>query len=422
MNRKCLPFIPSGRINLPPSKSYTHRALLAATLANGTSILSPYRMSDDILATQEAISSLGAHCLSGNRCLAVTGGRFRKKPHTIFCRESGSTLRFLIPVLAALGVTTTYHGTGRLPSRPISPYIPPLQANGDSFSGKMLPFTVSGQLQPGNYSIAGNISSQFITGLLLALPLLSDDSQITILNPLESAPYVHMTLELLSQFGILIHQTETGFLVPGNQQYRPCNYPIEGDASQASCFAILGCLGSNPITLSGLSPNSAQGDQILFSLLEDCGASVCWKNNDLTIHPAQTISPFTFDISQCPDLAPAVALLGCLCQGRSKITGCQRLRLKESDRFSTIVAALTSIGGKLQKADDCIVIDGINSFSGGIANSFGDHRIVMALSVAAAFSSAPIIISHAEAIEKSYPDFYQDYHTLGGISHVINLP
>lgn len=421
MKIQCFPFKPSGKIILPPSKSYTHRALIAAALADGVSSISPYYPSDDTQATCEAITALGAsYKLLGNT-IQVTGGSFSTSHQVIHCKESGSTLRFFIPILAALGIPASYDGAGKLPSRPIEPYFTAMQSNGASFSAFSLPFTVLGQLQPGDYPIAGNISSQFITGLLFALPLLSGDSTITLLEPLESEPYVRMTIHLLSQFGIIIHKTKTGFLIPGNQTYLPCHYSIEGDVSLASALAVLGCRGPHPITLSGLSPTSVQGDQVFFSLLNNCGASIKWNQNHLVISPGKQLSPFRFDITQCPDLAPAVALLGCICKGHSIISGCGRLKLKESNRLHTITNALTAIGGKLKVTEDSISITGINCFLGGNTDSFGDHRIAMMLSVATAFSAHPITISGAQAVQKSYPTFYQDYHRLGGISHVIDL-
>lgn len=391
----------SGRVRVPVSKSAAHRAMIASFLAGSPDPLpSDETLSDDLAATRSALFSLQK---------LQSGG----EPVQIDCGESGSTLRFLIPVAAALGAPAVFTGHGRLPQRPLEVYLEALPAHGvacESIGG--LPLTITGRLQPGDFFLPGNVSSQFITGLLFAAPLLNGDSEITLTSPLESAGYVKMTVRILQEYGIKVIPSESGWSIPGNQHYRPCRRAIERDWSQAAFFLAAGALGG-PVEVEGLHPDSAQGDRAAEELLRRFGANLSWNGNVLKAG-LSSLHGIEIDASQIPDLVPILSVTAALAEGRTVIRRAERLRLKESDRLTAMARGLTALGAVVQETEDGLVIDGVSRLHGGNAEGQNDHRIVMALSVAALVSDGDVTISDAESIRKSYPDFFRDYNALGG--------
>lgn len=397
----------SGKLDIPSSKSYAHRALICAALAEGTSEIEGISFSKDIEATISAMSALGAEISADNNGkVVVKGTSGAPKGNIIDCNESGSTLRFLIPIAAALNADAEFQGRGRLPERPIDIFTRELGKKGSSFTNNgKLPFVLSGLLQSGIYEIEGNVSSQFVTGLLFALPLLDGDSVIKITSKLESKPYVDITIECLRKFGIEIIENENEYFIKGSQKYKPCNLTVEGDYSQAAFFFVANYLGGK-ININNLNPDSVQGDKRIIDIINE----MCYSENG-----------FRADCSDIPDLVPILAVLASFGKGESVIYNAERLRIKESDRLQAISDTINKLGGSLKVTDDGLIITPVNTLHGGTVESFGDHRIVMSAAIAAMKSDGDIIIKGAEAVEKSYPDFFRDYNNLGGKAYVINL-
>ena len=369
-------------------------------------------MSVDIRATIDAMTALGAKFSVNGSEITVSGIGNAPGSNTgravIDCCESGSTLRFLIPVAAAFGRDSEFLGRGRLPQRPIDIYIRELSARGVTFKTTAMPYIMSGQLSGGRFELEGNVSSQFITGLLFALPLLPEDSEIVMTSRLESRPYVDMTIDMLSRFGIEVTDCGDLFVIPGRQCYRPCDIHIEGDYSQAAFFRAANAIGSSVI-MNGLDPDSVQGDRRIMELapVPDSGKA--------------DLPGFTVDCSDIPDLVPILSVLGAYSSGESVIYNAERLRIKESDRLESAAAMLNNIGGDVTVKADGLVIRPTGQLKGGIVDGCGDHRIVMAAAIAALGCSGDVIIKGAEAVNKSYPEFFSDYIKLGGKAHVIDL-
>lgn len=420
MDIRIIPSLLEGEVNIPSSKSVAHRALICAALADGTSCIKGIDMSKDIEATINAMSSLGADFEINEESNVITVKGISEVPENavIDCNESGSTLRFIIPVAAALGVASEFHGRGRLPERPIDIYTRELSANGVTFDyNNTMPFTVSGNLLPGKYHIEGNVSSQFITGLLFALPLLDGDSEIILTSHLESKPYVDITVDCLKNSGITITETNCGYFIKGNQKYSPIDYTVEGDYSQAAFFYVANALGSS-VVLQNLNPQSVQGDKKIISIIHNMLGIVgdlCY--NTIVSDP----DCFDVDCSDIPDLVPILTVLGCFGRKTSRIYNAQRLKIKESDRLEAISVTMNKLGGNVTVTDDGLIIEPVKSLKGGIVDSYGDHRIVMAAAIAATKAEGAVIINGAEAVEKSYPHFFADYNKLGGNANVITL-
>lgn len=390
-----------GDITPPPSKSQAHRLVIAAALAEGESRLDGLALSQDIQATLACMERLGAGIrLDGSECACISGLR----PHLwdtlpeLDCGESGSTLRFLIPVALAVAGGSVFTGRGRLMERPQGPYEAICRERGILFSRQRDRLTVQGRLTPGVYTLPGNVSSQFITGLLYALPLLEGDSAIRLTAPLESSGYVDMTLEALSLFGIAVEPTEQGWRVPGGQRYSPQQFCVEADYSQAAFFYAANGLGSE-ITILGLDPASAQGDRVI-------------------VEHARILSgggTVTLDVSQCPDLVPALAVQAALRTGETtRLVNAGRLRIKESDRIDTVTTELNKLGAHIEQFSDSMTIHGVSQLQGGETDSHNDHRIAMMLAVAATRAAGPVTIRDAGSVAKSYPQFWADYEKLGG--------
>ncbi len=305
-------------------------------------------------------------------------------------------MRFLIPVAAALGTEAEFHGRAKLPERPITPYFTELTKNGIIFNTKSMPYKISGQLQAGDYSLAGDISSQFISGLLFALPLLDGDSRIIITSPLQSKPYVDITIAELNKFGVKAEETDYGYFVAGNQSFAPQNTVIEADMSQAAFFVTANALGSD-IEIEGLNMNSLQGDKAIIDIVQNANGNA-----------------FDVDASQIPDLVPILTVLAAFSKGTSHITNCGRLRLKECDRLAVTALELNKLGAKITENTDSLTIEGVEKIHGGICESHVDHRIPMSLAIASTRATEPVTINGAECVSKSYPNFFEDFTALGG--------
>ena len=418
MDIKITPSLLKGTVNIPSSKSVAHRALICASLAGSSgisenmSVLEGISFSKDIDATISAMTALGAEFVKkDDGSVAVSGiGAGRKLPEkaVVDCNESGSTLRFIIPVASALGIDTEFHGRGRLPQRPIDIYVRELSKNGVKFDyNNTMPFTVSGKLKSGTYRVEGDVSSQFITGLLFALPLLDGDSDIILTSHLESRPYVDITIDMLEKYGIIVDETPDGFHMKGGQRYISHSEKIEGDYSQASFFFVANALGSF-VRLENLNSGSVQGDRKILDII----SRTCYNG---------VVGSFSADCSDIPDLVPILAVLGAFGNGKSVIYNAKRLRIKESDRLESTANMINSIGGNAEVTDDGLIIRPVKNMKGGVVDSYGDHRIVMASAIAGTRTSGEVIIKGAESAEKSYPDFFRDYINLGGKADVINL-
>ncbi len=408
MDIKIIPGKLNGTVSIPSSKSMTHRVLIGAALAKGKSVISNVTFSKDIYATIDALKASGADITAVGNTVTVNGlcGRCPQNAE-IDCCESGSTLRFMIPVTAALGINSVYKGQGRLPERPITPYLRELPQKGITFDYEnTMPFTVSGKLLSGKYSLEGNISSQFITGLLFALPLLEGDSEIILTSPLESKPYADMTIESLKLFGIDIKETQKGYYIKGSQQYHSSDVSVEGDYSQAAFFYVANALGSN-VKIENLKKESTQGDKKIVEITEN----LCYNENNVPMG-------FSVNASDIPDLVPILAVLGTYCCDTSRISGAERLKIKESDRLTA--AAINALGGDVTPVNDGLIINNAR-LCGGSIDSCGDHRIAMCAAIAATICQEPVIIKNADSVEKSYPDFFRDYQNLGGIANVITV-
>lgn len=377
-----------GHVFVPVSKSIAHRAVICSGLSDAEEFLK-LDLSDDLYATSAGMQTLRE------------GGNV-----VIDCNESGSTLRFLIPISLVLTNGGRFLGRGNLGKRPLTPFFPIFDQCNVKYKecqSNLLDFRLKGNLKPGNYCISGDISSQFISGLLFALPLLDGDSTLTVTTPLESKGYLDLTLLVMEEFGVSIEKKESQvFYIKGNQAYKNRSYKLEGDYSQAAFFLCANALGAD-ICIENLNSESLQGDKVILKLLkeikEHCG------NETLII-----------DGSQCPDILPVVALVAVLQEGkRTEIIHAQRLRLKECDRIAAVTEELNKLGAKIKEREDGFSIEGVAQLKGGTEVwSHKDHRIAMMLSIAATVCAEPILLKDYECVSKSYPDFFKDFKQLGG--------
>lgn len=396
------------------SKSDVHRLLICAALADAlTTICCPDRNAD-ILATVRVLSALGAEIRYENAAYSVSP--IQKLPLDevmLDCGESGSTLRFILPVAAALGVRARFIGQGRLLSRPMQPLTDCLCAHGAQISAGADAIVLRGKLRPGCYEISGNISSQYITGLLLALPLLDGESRIVLTSPLESAPYVDMTRWALSRFGVRTGASAQGYDIIPARLHTPGALSAQGDWSGAAFWLASGAVGSHPVRVEGLDPDSAQGDREICALLSRFGADVRWSDGAVSVSPAR-LHGIDIQAQDIPDLVPVLAVVAAAAQGDTHITGAARLRMKESDRIETVCALLHALGGQAEARDDGLCIHGCGYLRGGVVDGANDHRIVMSAAVAALICQNPLVIRGAQAVAKSYPGFFDLYRQTDG--------
>lgn len=389
----------NGTVTAPPSKSAAHRALICSFLAGGGSVF-PIINSKDMQATTGVIDAL------------------KRGDSTLNCIESGSTLRFMIPVAASLGKNVTFTGEGRLPERPVGEYLEILpKHNVKVESNGFLPLSISGKLTNGTYEAAGDVSSQYITGLLLALANVDGDSAVILTTKLQSKPYVDMTVKVMADYGVDVKETEFGYLIHGNQQFKKLDYTVEGDWSQAAFFLVAGAIGGN-ITVNGLDMNSTQGDKEIVNVIRNFGGNITVDDNEIRCFGGE-LKGTEIDASDIPDLVPIIAVLAAFAKGKTVIKGAERLRYKESDRIESVVQNLKLLGAQVQETTDGMIINGGKKLNSAKMKGFNDHRIVMAFSVAGLYIDGAVEIDDAESINKSYPSFFEDYNRLGGKADVL---
>jgi 3-phosphoshikimate 1-carboxyvinyltransferase len=403
---KAIRRFPDGVVAPPPSKSLCHRAVICAALARGESVIRNVALSEDIEATLGGAWALGAEWRLEAGALRLRGGGERRAD-LIDCAESGSTLRFLIPVAALSERETVFRGRGRLLDRPLGAYDAAFSGAEVFFSHSRQEVRVRGPLRGGVFSLPGGVSSQFVSGLLLALPLAGGDSAIRLSTPLESRQYVDMTLGVMEKFGAPARPEEGGFFVEGGRAYRPAAYTVEADYSQAAYFLGAAALGLD-VRCAGLNPESRQGDAAFLRILEEMGADIAWEGG-LVSARAGRLSPVTMDARENPDLVPPVAALCCYCEGRSRIVNAGRLRLKESDRLHALAEELGKLGASVTESANGLTIEGSRALRGGRVDAHGDHRIAMSLALAAIGCAGELRLSGWRSVNKSYPDFWDDF-------------
>ena len=409
----------SGQATVPPSKSAAHRAVLCAALADGVSHITNIEYSQDIRATLGAVTQLGAKVAEEPAAVTITGrgssGGFVTVTRPVFCNESGSTLRFMIPLFSLTAQKVRFTGAGRLFDRPQAVYQMLFDRQGLRFEQTPEGITVFGRLRPGGFTLPGDVSSQFISGLLFALPLLAGDSTLHLIPPVESRSYIEMTRAAQRRFGVESRwQDENTLLIPGGQKYRPCDYTVEGDYSQAAFPAVLGAVQGG-VTLKGLSADTLQGDAAILDILRRCGASFRTTDAGIVFEKAP-LHGVDIDLADCPDLGPVLMVLGLLCEGTTTIRNAERLRIKESDRIAAMEAELRACGGVLESEGGTITIHGCADRLHAPAaplHGHNDHRVVMSLAVLALAAGLELSIDDAEAVQKSWPHFFEAIKPLG---------
>lgn len=406
MERIITPGKLAGQVAVPSSKSLAHRYLLCAALAQGVSRVDNVSFSADIQATLHGVAALGADFAISGRTVTVSGGSPCAKELDIDCGESGSTLRFLIPVVlaAAQGRPAVFRGSGRLMERPLDPYFEIFREKGIRWSLEGSVLRVVGVLPGGVYSLSGQVSSQFVTGLLLALSLLEGPGEIRITDQLQSKGYVDMTLAAMAAFGVRAeNQGYRRFLLPVGQTFRARNCQVEGDYSQAAFFLAANFLGSR-VEVLGMDPASLQGDRAVVSILEKMKAP----------------GAHDIDAGEIPDLIPVLAVCAAGREGGTvTFSNAARLRMKESDRLETTAALIRDLGGRVRTGPDFLEVEGAGQLVGGLAQGVNDHRIVMAAAIAATICREPVTVTDAQSVAKSYPDFWKDYQALGGATSLL---
>ncbi len=470
MDIKVYPSKLKGTVKAPPSKSMAHRAIICAALAEGESVIHGVSGSEDMEATIGCMRGLGAHIARGGAEGDViirgiggrqdAGGDSGSDRPVLDCIESGSTLRFVLPVAGALGRTVSFTGRGKLPERPMTPLADEMKKNGVTFlpEGRdRLPFAIQGGLMPGVYEIPGDVSSQYISGLIFALPMLGGDSQIRIKGTLESAGYIGLTLQMVSDFGIVIEETDYGFFIPGGQKYIARECEVEGDYSNAAFWLAAAACGAE-LTVTGLRPDSRQGDRSVADILKRAGAVdvAADRSGDgtagnpeaadgLTLTAAEGLSGIDVDCRDIPDIVPVLSVCAAAADGRSRFFNAGRLRLKESDRLAAMADCLSRLGADIEESGSELVVygsrfkyghmsgeglsaaaedggdklDGRALRGGCEVSGYNDHRIVMSMAIAALLCCKPVVIRGAEAVAKSYPDFFEEYRRLGGVADVV---
>ncbi len=406
-----------GQVAAIPSKSETHRLLICAALADRETVVPLASSSRDVEATIGCLRALGAEIGRGDGAVVVRPvGRPADAP-VLACGESGSTLRFLLPVAAALGAEARFTGAGRLPARPIAELTAALTEHGVAFDAPGLPFRIAGRLRGGEFRIRGDVSSQYLSGLLLALPLTGEESVIRLTTELESASYAALTQRALERFGVRVRAADGTYVVAPQRFVSPGRAAPGGDWSNAAAFLAAAASGAGEITVVGLDGASAQGDRAACTLLRSLGARVTLGGGAVSVSGG-ALRGGELDMADTPDLLPVLAAAAATAEGETRFVRAGRLRWKESDRLAATAALLNALGGRAEITADGLLVRG-GALRGGDVDSFGDHRLVMAAAVAAARAEGSVVIRGADAVEKSYPTFFEDYKKLGGKVDVI---
>ena len=416
MKARLLPGPRWGSVQVPASKSQAHRLLICAALGQTECRMECDGISRDIAATADCLRALGAGIrVDPDRKICVS-----PIPQTpaelchLRCGESGSTLRFLLPVVGALGAKAVFHMEGRLPQRPLAPLDAQLRAHGMEIRQNGSRLYCGGQLRPGEYSLPGNVSSQYISGLLMALPLLGEESRLTVTEKLESAAYVTMTEDALRMASVGFEKEQNGYRIPGNQRFEmPVDLQVEADYSNGAFFLCMGALSTLGVQVKGLSPASSQGDRAILDILRRFGAEIEEENGSIRIRRGQ-LRAQVIDAAPIPDLIPVLSVVAAAAEGETRIENAGRLRLKESDRLASTSRLLRDLGADVEELPEGLIIRGKESLRGGCVDSWGDHRIAMSAAVAACLCREPVLVQGAECVEKSYPRFWNDFEGLAG--------
>ena len=430
MDMRIFPGPLAGSIEAVASKSEAYRLLICAALADGVTDIDCNTTSQDIDATAACMRALGARVTrtkKGFRVVPVPAGS-PEHGALLDCGESGSTLRFLLPVVAALGCDASLTGHGRLPERPLSPLYEELVAHGALLSPQgNMPLAVRGKLESGRYAIAGNVSSQYVSGLLLAAPLMGGGCEVLVTEPIESLPYIDITVAALAQFGVEVarERFDDGerrgllFRVPSaSRLHTPGQVRVGGDWSNAAFWLAAGALSKDGVIVEGVDLRSTQGDRAILAALAMLGARVERGASSVTVRP-DALRGCKLDVRSCPDLVPPLAAVAACAQGTTTICGAERLRIKESDRLQTVSEAVRALGGRVDQTTDGLVIEGVAELSGGVADAANDHRIAMMSAVLATRAQGPSVIRGAQCVAKSYPAFFEDFRELGGTCEKI---
>lgn len=404
----------TGQVRIPASKSQAHRLLICAALGTGETSICCDGISRDIAATVQCLRALGAEIRQTDpETLHVRP--IGEKPlglRALPCGESGSTLRFLMPLVGALGAEAVFLREGRLPERPLAPFDQVLRSHGMSIRREGERLFCSGRLLPGDYSLPGNVSSQYISGLLMALPLLPGESRLEVTGAVESAAYIRMTEDALALSGIQLTGEGNRYGIPGTQRPAlPGRLQVEGDWSNAAFFLALGALSPRGIRVTGLNLRSSQGDRAVLRLLRGFGAELTEGEGEIIVRSAP-LHGQVIDAASVPDLIPVLSVVAAAAEGETRIINAGRLRLKESDRLRSTAELLESLGARVRELESGLVISGGKPLRGGEINAFGDHRIAMSAAVAASLCRAEVKIPGAECVEKSYPRFWEDFEQL----------
>lgn len=415
MKRMISPGARTGRVHIPASKSQAHRLLICAALGEETCEIVCDGVSADIAATAKCLNALGAKVERTETGFLVSP--IQKVPEgccELLCGESGSTLRFLLPVVGALGAQAAFHREGRLPQRPLVPLDDVLTAHGMTLSEDGDLLLCSGQLHAGEYAIAGNVSSQYISGLLMALPRLAGESTLTVTGTLESAAYVAMTEDALRLSDVEFSKNDASYAIPGGQRFRlPLRTVVEGDWSNAAFFLCMGALSKGGVRVEGLDLKSSQGDRGVLDVLRAFGAEVGEEGDTVTVRRG-TLRGVTIDASPIPDLIPVLSVVASVAAGETRVENASRLRLKESDRLQSTANLLRALGGRVEEKEDGLVITGVPALHGGAVETQNDHRLAMSAAVAACAATGGVTVDNDACVAKSYPRFWEDYGSLKG--------
>lgn len=412
----------SGTIPSIPAKAHAHRALIAAALATSPSTILISHSSKDIDATMDSLRALGATITYEHGVAHVTPNP-APSIGQVLPHESGTTLRLLLPVSASICGTVKVDAKGRLPERPLEPLLSEMKDHGMSFSQDAPPFTMTGRLQGGTFSMTGTVSSQFFSGLLLAAPQLGRTT-VNCTSSLQSKDYVTLTIETMKDFGVQVTEgtTEDGhpsFTIEENQHFHGNEqYPIEGDWSNGAIWLVAAAMTGQSISVTGLRPDSVQADKRILYILEKSGVTCTWNVTNVTV-TGKAHQPIHVNLEQMPDLLPILSSLACSIEGESTFINGARLRLKESDRLEAVAHLVRDSGGTIRMKGDNLYITGTGTLTGGTVDCVNDHRLVMAGALNALIATSPMILKDSEAISKSYPHFFTDWKRLGGETHNI---
>lgn len=422
MNITVIPSVPHGKIRAISSKSAAHRILICSAFAESETVIRCDKTNKDIEATADCLRAMGASIEYEKPYFRVTPIKTPINGAVLNCNESGSTLRFLLPIVPAIGIDACFALAGRLPERPLSPLYEELTAHGAILSPQgSNPLTSHGKLCGEEYRIRGDVSSQFISGLLFALTFSRQGGKLIIEGKTESAPYIDMTVDALRLFGAAPEKTDYGYLVAPDARLRSPDgeLAVEGDWSNAAFPLCMGAIGNGSVTVTGLDPASHQGDMAVVDILRRFGADVEIRADEFTVTGGKKLHGIEIDATQIPDLVPILSTVASVAEGKTVISGAARLRLKESDRLMTVRAMLTSLGADVTETEDGLIIVGKEKLTGGVTGSFNDHRIAMSAAVAAVACTSPVTINGAECASKSYPEFWTDIKELLGIKLVL---